>query len=427
MSIHASLLSAYARPRHLFHGWYIVLCGFLAHSMRMGLGDQTFGFFFQPMRAELGWSRSLLTAGVTLRYVVQAVMAPFVGYVVDRYGPRGLMAGGAALLGLSLLWLSQVSDPWSFLLAFGVIGALGMPGLNHSVINPTIAKWFVQRRGLATGLAHAGINVGTIALVPLVVSLLNNYGWRTTWLLLAGLPWLVVIPPALAWLHRQPEDLGLRPDGADVAAADRASEECTWTPGAAMRTSTLWLLTVSGVLMVMAYTGDLIHRIPYMLDLGFSKGEAATTLVIYHAAALSAKFVWGPLGDRLALRPLAITLALGSAGSLLLLVEAKAFWQLAAYGLIYGLTVGGVFIMDPLLWAGYFGRRFLGTIRGRINPIILLASGCGPLVAARMYDALGSYQMAFLMFLLMFVLAAVCLIFVRPPVHQNIAPTPTYQ
>ena len=385
----------------------------------MGLGDQTLGFFFQPMRAELGWSRSLLTAGVTLRYIVQAVMAPFVGYVVDRYGPRGLMVGSAALLGLSLLWLSQTSDSWSFLLAFGVIGALGMPGLGHSVINPTIAKWFVQRRGLATGLAHAGINVGTIALAPLVVSLLSKYGWRTTWLLLAGLPWLVVIPPALAWLYRQPEDLGLRPDGVNVATADRTSDECSWTPDAAMRTSTLWLLTMSGVLVVMAYTGDLIHRIPYMMDLGFSGGEAAMILVIYHVAALSAKFVWGPLADRLALRPMAIMLALGSAASLLLLVEAKTFWRLAAYGLIYGLTVGGVFVVDPLLWAAYFGRRFQGTIRGLINPIILLAAGCGPLVAARMYDALGSYQMAFLVFLAMFVLAAVCLMFARPPVHPR--------
>jgi MFS family permease len=327
------------------------------------------------------------------------------------------MAGSAAALGLSLLWLSQTSNWWMFLLAFGVVGSFGITGLNHPVINPVIAKWFVRRRGLATGITYSGINVGTIVLAPLIVSLLHHYGWRTTWMLLAGLPWLVVIPPALLWFHRQPEDLGLRPDGVPNRASEAASDESNWTPRAAVRTSAFWLLGISGFLDILAYTGDIIHRLSYMMDLGFSSGVAAATLMTYNFTALFAKLVWGPLADRLPLKQMAVALTLGSAAGLLLLIDATSVWSLFAYSVSYSIAVSGVFVVEPLLWAAYFGPKFQGAIRGLISPLFLLAAGCGPMFAAWIYDAVGSYSQAFFMLSAVFVLAATCRAFLRRPIR----------
>ena len=204
----------------VFHGWYIVACGFLSQGMRVGLGAQTFGFFFKPMTAELGWSRTVMTGALLVRDLVRAVISPAFGFAVDRYGPRFLVAGSAIALGISLMLLSQTREIWHFALFYGVIGTFGIPGLAYGVISPTIAKWFIRHRGKATGIATAGLNVGSVAMTPLILFLINAYGWRTAWFCLAFVPWVVVAPAALWWLRRQPEDMGLLPDGAAAATQE---------------------------------------------------------------------------------------------------------------------------------------------------------------------------------------------------------------
>lgn len=111
----------------MFYGWYIVACGFLSQGMRVGLGAQTFGFFFKPMIEELGRSRTVMTGALLARDLVRAGVSPVFGYLVDRYGPRFLMAGSAAILGVSLMLLSQTYEIWQFVLFYGVIGTFGIP------------------------------------------------------------------------------------------------------------------------------------------------------------------------------------------------------------------------------------------------------------------------------------------------------------
>ena len=137
------LLKDSRKPR-FFHGWYIVLCGFLAQSIRVGLGLQTFGFFFKPMSEELGWTRSMLTGGLMTNNIIGAALGPAVGFTVDRYGPRLLMAVSAGMLSVSLLLLSQTHSLWQFYLFFGVVGAFGLSATTFGGLNPTIAKWFVR-------------------------------------------------------------------------------------------------------------------------------------------------------------------------------------------------------------------------------------------------------------------------------------------
>ena len=131
----------------IFHGWYIVACGFLSQGMRVGLGAQTFGFFFKPMIEELGWNRTVMTAALLVRDLVSSGVYPAFGYAVDRCGPRFLMAGSAVVLGISLMLLSQTREIWQFILFYGVIGTFGVPGLGYGVVSPTIAKWFIRHRG----------------------------------------------------------------------------------------------------------------------------------------------------------------------------------------------------------------------------------------------------------------------------------------
>ena len=167
------------------------------------------------------------------------------------------MSCSAAWYSLSsrAIFFSQTREIWQFVLFFGVIGTFGIPGLGYSVISPTVAKWFVRHRGKATGIATAGLNAGAVVLTPLILFLIHQFGWRSAWFFLGFVPWIVVVPPSLLWLRRQPEDMGLLPDGdtrTDASEADETREpggaredqthEVSWTVRQAVRAPAFWLL-----------------------------------------------------------------------------------------------------------------------------------------------------------------------------------------
>ena len=426
------------KPR-FFYGWYIVLCGFLSQGMRVGLGPQTFGFFFKPMAEELGWTRTVLTAGMMTRDLIGIALGPAVGFAVDRYGPRFLMAGSAIMMGVSIMLLSQTQSLWQFVLFFGVIGAFGVPGLGYGVLSPTLAKWFIRRRGRATGIATAGLNIGAVATTPLILFLINEYGWRAAWFWLGFMPWIVVVPPALIWLRRQPEDMGLRPDGDDPEPAGSSTpddaqqpvtpepveDEVSWTAREAYRTPALWLLLASEVCSGMSLGGLIVHRIPYITDQGFSNVVAGVTFVTYSICAFLAKLLWGYLADRFPIRWLAIAALLGGAVGLSFMIDARNVWQLhLGFGVVYGLTGASLVVIGPLIWANYFGRRFQGAIRGLTSPFRLISSIGGPLFAAFIYDTTGSYKFAFITFVSYLVVAAFLIWLARPPVHPSRSAAP---
>ena len=382
--------------------------------MRVGLGAQTFGFFFKPMIEELGWNRTVMTGALLVRDLISAGAYPAIGSAVDRYGPRFLMAGSAVVLGISLMLLSQTREIWQFVLFYGVIGTFGVPGLGYGVVSPTIAKWFIRHRGRATGIATAGLNVGTVALTPLILFLIQAFGWRTAWFVLGFVPWIVVAPPSLLWLRRQPEDMGLLPDGDTPTAASQAderqqpAEEVSWTVRQALHAPAFWLLVAYEVLSGMSMGALIIHRIPYATDLGFSAVQAGISFGIYGVCAFAAKLVWGFLADRYSIWLLAIIALICSAIGIFAGVGSTSQWQLyGTFGVIYGLTGGALVVITPLLWAAHFGRRHQGTIRGVMSPFYLIASIGGPLFAAFVYDQFGSLDAAFRVFAGYFVVSAV--------------------
>ena len=361
-----------------------------------------------------------MTGALLVRDLVRAGVSPAMGFAVDRYGPRYLMAGSAVVLGISLMLLSQTREIWQFILFYGVIGTFGVPGLGYSVVSPTIAKWFIRHRGRATGIATAGLNVGAVALTPLILFLIQVFGWRTAWFFLGFVPWIVVVPPSLLWLRRQPEDMGLLPDGATPAVPSGTDEtpepgrtgeepvdEISWTVAQALRTPAFWLLVVYEVLSGMSIGALIIHRIPYATDLGFSDVQAGISFAIYGICAFAAKLTWGFLADRYSIWLLAIIALFGSAISIFASVGSTSVWQFyGTFGVMYGLTGGSLVVIGPLLWAAHFGRRHQGAIRGMMSPFYLIASIGGPMFAALIYDHSGSYDVAFRVFAGYFVASA---------------------
>ena len=417
----------------LYYGWYIVAFAVVANFVS---GNYLFGVFLKPMTEELGWSRGAFSLANTLSVVATGSAGFIVGPLVDRYGGRWLVVGGAVIAGLALMSLSVVHDLWQFLGLRGFLFAIGGVGMGPLVINVVLAKWFVRQRGRAISLSAMGISAGGIVLAPLASLLTDSVGWRSAWLVFGALIWVVVIVPAAFIMKRQPEDIGLLPDGdtpesfADImkrqpedigllpdgdtpesfAAARRGRGEMRsrsgaleqhWTRAEAVRTKQLWMLVLAYGLGGLPSTALMLHLIPFLQDNGFSAGVAALLFAVLQGASFISKPIWGYSLDRFEPRYL-----VASGWSLkvvpLLLLPAVA----GGYGVtslilllaVYGTGVGCTLVGQEVIWAHYFGRRHIGAVRSVALPFTLIFNAVGAWFAGRAWDVWGSYTEVFVLF-----------------------------
>ncbi|MBI3953715.1 MAG: MFS transporter [Chloroflexi bacterium] len=400
----------------------------------MGVSFYSFGLFIKPMSEELGWSRGSLSLALTLRSLVNMVLGPVVGRILDRSGPRLLMAGGALAAGGSLLLLSQVHTLTQFYLIFGVLWSVGFSTMSGMVTTTVVSKWFVRRRGRAVAIAAMGISIGGITLTQLTAFLLGHYSWRSAWIVLGVLLLVVVVPLALWLMRRQPEDMGLRPDGdaepgstpAPPAApaprrwrlplpSARKREERDWTLREAARTPALWMLLIATNLSGLAMSTLTLHQVPLLQDRGLSVATAAAMVTFFATGSLTAKLVWGLAAEFVPLRYLAALNFLGAAAAIGVLFNVHSATAALIYGGVAGFTMGAMPVVQSLLWPDYFGRASLGTIRGALAPIGALSSGFGPYLGGVLFDATGNYSIVLLSLIAATATAGVLMLLSRPP------------
>ena len=423
-----------ATPRRrpiIFYGWYIVGVAVIAQFVSAGVQAYAIGVFLKPMIQEFGWSRESFSAVQSIATAVMGAIGFFLGGLIDRRGPRLLMVVGGLISGCALLATSHVTSLWQFYLLRGVAQTVGMAMVGNLVVNVTLAKWFVARRGMAISIASLGISLGGVVLTPVVAWWVESYGWRMTWTLLGFMVWLLVLPAALL-MRRAPEDAGLLPDGMSEEEArvysathKRASaiSEVQWTRAEAVRTGALWLVIFAYGTALMGLSALLLHLFPFLTDTGFGGSTAAVLFAVYAWAALLCKPVWGLLMDRFHARYLS---ALGfglSAVCIIGLLAATAVRSVALVSVAlagYGFAIGGMVALQEIVWAGYFGRAHLGEIRAIGMPFTILFSAGGPLLAGVLYDRSGSYSAAFLIFAAFSLVGLVLILAARPPQRRAV-------
>jgi len=235
------------------------------------------------MGASMGWSRTSLAGVKTVGRLTEALVAPLLGPLIDRYGARWLMAAGGLVSGVSLMVVASVEELWQLYLYLGVLAPLGGVCLGGFVASVTVANWFVAKRGRAVGLVQMGMSFGTTAL-PLVTSgLIELWGWRGAWIALGAVNVALAIPAAV-FVRRRPEDMGLLPDGAKATVpaiqgtseVDRASRlreavdaDVVWTQREVLRSRLMWVLVLSWGFAQFAMASTTLHMVPFFQDLGY--------------------------------------------------------------------------------------------------------------------------------------------------------------
>ena len=416
------------KPR-FFYGWYIVLASFLAHIAYAEQNSSILGVFLRPMTREFGWSRTELTGAQSVARLVEGIFAPVIGPIIDRHGPRPLMLVGSLIAGLGFLALSQINTIWQFYLTKGLVIAIGFLCMGFMVTNTAISNWFVRLRGRAIGIAGMGTSLANVAMAPVVVWMIGQWDWRSAWMAFGLLTWIVVLVPSALLMRRRPEDEGLRPDGDEPyqTSAEMTTETHTqtsveseplepiWGRSEVVRTSAFWLIILTFSVSNLAFQGINISMVPYFEDLGFATSIAAAALVTRAIIQLIAAPLWGFAVERIDVRYLGfLKFSLQGLAALLFLIG-RNIPVLFTGVIVYAIGSSGSAVISEIIWANFFGRLTLGSIRGVGTPLLTLFSAIGPVFMNIIFDLTGSYELAFILFIFLFALSAGLILLLKQP------------
>jgi MFS family permease len=381
-----------------FSGW--TMLGIGAFTLFLSASAQTYGFsvFIDPMLAEFGWSRSLISSTYTIATLFSAGVVFMGGNLIDRFGHRRVMAITAVLYAIALLVMGSVINPFTLLLGFTLLRSTG-----SSVLTLTgrtlVSQWFVRRRGRAVSIINLGKMAG-MGIVPAVNAVLvTQFGWRDAWRVNALIV-ATLVPLAILFVHSRPEDVGQFPDGIRPDPPTRATgtpssaETESWTVRQAMRTRTMWLLLSASVVPAMLTNGISFHQISMLTEQGLSSTSAATTFAIESIVAVPMTLLAGWFADRFGPR---LALALGQillATAMVWLTIVDSTGTAIVFGVLKGLTTGTWILASEVAWPAYFGRRHLGSLLGMSFGVSFIGVAIGPLPFGLIYDATGSYDPA---------------------------------
>jgi len=397
----------------LFYGWVVVGGAFVVLFMAYGT-QYAFGVFFAALLDEFGWSRASLSGIFSLYAFLYCVLGLLAGRLTDLWGPRVVIAMGGVFLGVGLAGMSRISALWHPYLFYGIVAALGM-STAYVPCNATVVKWFVRQRGLALGVATSGGSLGTFALPPVAAALVGAVGWRWAYVLFGAGIFLILNLVATV-MRRDPELLGLSPDGAPrAAAAAQEAAETQWPLRSAVRTGAFWLVFGIFTATWIPVFIPLVHVVAFAQDLGMSPLVASTVLSALGIAAVLGRLVMGAVSDRIGRKPaLALVIAV-QAAAFLGFTLVRGLPSLYLVALAFGFSYGAVSTLFPAIVGDFFGRAQAGSLVGFLFALAGSMAAWGPLVAGAIHDATGAYTRAFLLSAASNGVALMLLALARPP------------
>jgi MFS family permease len=412
-----------------FYGWVIVGVGFLAHIASAFSISSTLAVFLKPLSQDLGLSRGAFSLIRSGEIRIGAVTAPVIGTLLDRHGGKWLMAAGGLISGVGFLLLGQVRDFWQFAIVRWLLVSPGDMLMGSMVVNVSISQWFVRMRGRALALAGMGHGLAKVCMPVAAASLILYAGWRGAWVVFGVLSLALVVGPALIFMRRRPEDMGLLPDGGTSAteesnpankadkgkARSSAADDIAWTRREALGTSAFWLIVITFGVSHVGVTGLNLHVFSYVSDQGHTTMVAAFVMSIIAVMQFSTPMGWGLLAERINVARLIMAKFLVQAVGILLALSNPGLVSLYIGFFLYGIGMGGTAILAEMIWANYFGRTSLGRIRGMGSLITSTFSAGGPPFFGLLFDATQSYNLSFSIFIGMLFASAGLSLLLHPP------------
>jgi MFS family permease len=403
-----------------FYGWLIVAVTFV--TMAIGVNARTaFSLFFPPILSEFGWERGITAGAFSFGFVVSGAISPLIGRLMDRAGPRAVMELGVALMGGGLLLAPLTTQPWHLYLTIGVMVGAGSVCLGYSGQSLFLPNWFIRRRGLAMGIAFAGVGIGSVTLLPWVQHMIEQTGWRTACTAI-GILVLLVLAPINLLVRKRPEDIGLAPDGGAASSATMAKPASNivdpvwagidWTLPRALATSRFWWIALGYFCGLYIWYAVQVHQTKFLLDIGFSPSVGVWALGVVSLLGIPGQILLGHISDRVGREWIWTASCAGFAICFAALIALKyaptlplVYLMVFAQGALgYGLTS----IMGAVVLEIFQGRHY-GSIFGTIMLAGLAGGAAGPWVTGFLHDLTGSYTLAFAIGIAVSLLSAIAI------------------
>ncbi len=383
----------------IYYGWVVVGAFFIVGVILCGI-QLSFGVFFESIESAFHLNRAETSAVSSVNMLLGGVCAFLAGWALDRYGPKIVVLLMGLFTGLSLLLTSQTDSLWQLFITYSLLLAMGTGAL-FVVPMSAASRWFDKKRGLALGITSSGGGLGIFIMAPFATYLISNFSWRTAYIVIGLIAWLIMIPLSRL-LKRDPYEIGALPDGVKSDSNDMGEKE------GGMRLSGLslpqvfrtrsfwlviliWLLTASTMFLVMT------HLVRHARDINFSPMEAAATLSLIGGISIAGRVLLATVSDRIGTKVTAIFCALLQAGAMVWLIWAQDLWMLYLFALVYGCAEGGMIPVMAALVSDTFGLGRIGVILGLLEISFGIGAAIGPTVGGLIFDARDSYSLAFLL------------------------------
>ncbi len=388
----------------IFYGWWMVAACLLAALVGNALGLFGAGVYLHAVVMANGWPIALISGAVTLFYVVSAVLLIPIGSGIRRFGPRLTIGLGGIALALGVAGIGQATSPWQVYVAFLFMG-IGWACLSTTAIATTLAPWFERYQGRAVSLASLGASAGGMVSAPMLLLGIRDIGFGPTTMIAGATALAVLLPLAAFVLRNRPQDMGLLPDGMPPTGTAPPGGAPRWTRRTALRTTALRSVVVTFGIGMMVQIGFLTHQVAFLAQ-SLGTFEVSMTVTATAIAALVGRIVLARFADQIDVRittAAALLLAACSFTAMGLVPEPA---MLVCGSIAFGLTVGNVTTLSPIIVRREFGSASFGAIFGVASCGIQLVTAVGPSFYGLLRDAFGGYHIALILAAALDILAA---------------------
>ncbi len=406
-------------PARHFYGWYIAVACALLMFVGVGVGYYGLPVFLKPLKDSHGWSTTQVSVAPAIYFTVAGITGALIGPWVDKRGPKKIMAYGVGLNAISAAFIGVVNELWQLYFVYFVFAiAYGMS--SAVTVQAIMTRWFVRKRALAMSISSTGVSMGGMILAPIASKLIDIGGLELATPVLGAVVFIVGLPVVLFVISGSPAEMGLTPDGDPPEEANPQRSKTMqvqyreWSRQQAFRTVSFWAVFFAFLAILIAQTGYIIHQVSFLEERFGSRTEATFTISVTAAGSVIARLVVGIFADNVDRRMLTVGLFVVQATCVLLIVQFEnlaATWLLT---LIFGFTIGNIYMMQSLLVGEIFGMVSFGSIYGLISMAGQIGSGVGPIMVGILHDRADSYSLPFVVTAVITYLAAIVILFARP-------------
>ena len=420
-SIARKILDWHPRPP-FYYGWLVLGTAALGAFIATGVAQTVLGGVQDLIAQDMGWDRTTLAFAATLATWTSGLTMPFVGKLVDRYGPRYMMLAAALMVSACSFALSGVNSVWQFYAAYIVSRSFAGPNLQNLVPRTVAVNFFRRKRNLALGITALN-RIGGESLNLFIITLVAGaFSWRAAYRTL-GIIALPLCIPLFLIMRRRPEDIGLRPDGdtafrpsqAGASAAAASTPEFDWRLREVVRAPSFWFIVWAEFLSVTTTAAVAFQLVPFLTDSGMPYRTAAFALMISVLLGGLSVPLWGHLSDKFTIRRLTMTVMLATSvpTAVFAFIDAQSVGFYVS--VVWGIASGGIPIVGSMMIGEYFGRRSFGAVSGLTGPFRTAAMGLGPTLGALLVNMTGEYTAIFWVAVASYVAAAGLTYAVRYP------------